>query len=156
MAPTSAALVALLLPLAGTTLLAALAGRIGRRGAVAVACGATGLSFLSALAAWLGATIAGAPAPADLVLFRWATVAGTDVRAVLHLDALSLLFMLVVTGVGFLVHAYSAGYMAGDPGLVRYFAYMNLFVFAMLLLVLSGDLVPLLVGWAGVGLASFL
>src|SRR5438874_10746956 len=64
--------------------------------------------------------------------------------------------ILVLTGVGFLIHVYSIGYMREDRGYSRFFAYMNLFVFSMLLLVLSGNFVWLIVGWAGVGLSSYL
>src|SRR5207249_5138769 len=74
----------------------------------------------------------------------------------LYVDALSTLMILVVTGVGFLIHVYSIGYVREDRGYSRFFAYMNLFVLSMLLLVLAGNLVWLIVGWAGVGLSSYL
>ena len=73
----------------------------------------------------------------------------------LLLDPLSLLWTLIITGVGFLIHLYSIGYMDGDDALARFFAYMNFFVFAMLTLVLSDNFVGLLVGWGLVGLASY-
>ncbi len=71
-------------------------------------------------------------------------------------DRLSSVMALVITGVGFLIHVYSTGYMKGDPGYAKYFAYLNLFVFAMLMLVLSSNLLGLFVGWEGVGLCSYL
>ena len=71
-------------------------------------------------------------------------------------DSISLWWALVVTGVGFLIHVYSSGYMHGDPGFGRYYAKLNCFVFAMSLLVLSDNYVGLLIGWANVGLASFM
>jgi NADH-quinone oxidoreductase subunit L len=74
----------------------------------------------------------------------------------LSLDALSAAMALVVTGVGFLIHVYSVGYMSGDPGYARFFAYMNLFIFSMLVLVLGDSLPVLFVGWEGVGLCSYL
>ena len=73
----------------------------------------------------------------------------------LLLDPLSLLWTLIITGVGFLIHVYSIGYMDGDKAFARFFAYMNFFVFAMLTLVLSDNFVGLLVGWGLVGLASY-
>src|SRR3954451_12500261 len=72
------------------------------------------------------------------------------------LDQLSMVMLLVVTGVGFLIHIYSAGYMSDDPGYARYFSYLNLFLFFMTLLVLGGNILLMFVGWEGVGLASYL
>ena len=74
----------------------------------------------------------------------------------IHIDALSLLMTLIITGVGFLIHVYSTGYMEHDEDYVRYFACLNFFIFAMLLLVLASNLLLLFVGWEGVGLASYL
>ncbi len=73
-----------------------------------------------------------------------------------YLDALSVTMLFVVTGVGFLIHVYAAGFMKDDPGYARFFAYMNLFVSAMLVLVLADNLVLLYLGWEGVGLGSYL
>ena len=88
--------------------------------------------------------------------WRWIEVG--DFRAPLELlfDPLSSVLALVVTGVGFLIHVYSAGYMKGDPGYAKFFAFLNLFVFAMLVLVLSSNLLGLFIGWEGVGLCSYL
>src|SRR5581483_7337700 len=72
------------------------------------------------------------------------------------LDPLSLVMLLIVTGVGFLIHVYSAGYMAHEDGYWRYFAYLNLFLFFMTVLVLAGNALMMFVGWEGVGLASYL
>src|SRR5581483_12043276 len=72
------------------------------------------------------------------------------------LDQLSLVMLLIVTGVGFLIHVYSAGYMAHEDGYWRYFAYLNLFLFFMTVLVLAGNALMMFVGWEGVGLASYL
>src|SRR6516165_2803772 len=72
------------------------------------------------------------------------------------LDQLSLVMLLIVTGVGFLIHVYSAGYMAHDEGYARYFSYLNLFLFFMTVLVLAGNALLMFVGWEGVGLASYL
>jgi NADH-quinone oxidoreductase subunit L len=89
-------------------------------------------------------------------LFTFINVGSLDVRAGLLFDPLSAAFVLLITGVGALIHIYSIGYMAHDPGRRRFFAYLNLFVAAMLLLVLGNSFVALYVGWEGVGLASYL
>jgi NADH-quinone oxidoreductase subunit L len=89
-------------------------------------------------------------------LFSWVPVASLQVDFGLQLDALSVCFVLLITGVGALIHLYSIGYMAHDPERRRFFAYLNLFVAAMLLLVLADNYLGLYVGWEGVGLASYL
>ncbi len=113
----------------------------------------------------IGSALIGVPFVATLVLWRDATAPGAlHVPLVswlpgwtfgLQLDRLSLIWTLVITGVGFLIHVYSIGYMDGDRAFARFFAYMNFFVFAMLTLVLSDNVVGLLVGWGLVGLASY-
>ena len=92
----------------------------------------------------------------ELSLFRWFNVEGLQVDFGLRLDPLSLTFVLLITGVGLLIHIYSVGYMAHDPGRRRFFGQLNLFVTAMLLLVLGNNFVMLYLGWEGVGLASYL
>lgn len=89
-------------------------------------------------------------------LFSWVPVAGLQVDFGLQLDALSMCFVLLITGVGSLIHIYSIGYMAEDPERRRFFGYLNLFLAAMLLLVLADNYLGLYVGWEGVGLASYL
>jgi NADH-quinone oxidoreductase subunit L len=89
-------------------------------------------------------------------LFTFVSAGSLDVSAGLLYDPLSAAFVLLITGVGALIHVYSVGYMAHDPGRRRFFAYLNLFVAAMLLLVLGNNFVMLYVGWEGVGLASYL
>src|SRR6185369_5343111 len=74
----------------------------------------------------------------------------------LMLDPLSSVMIMIVTGIGTLIHIYSSGYMSHDPGISRFFAYLNLFLFAMILLVLGDNLIVLFVGWEGVGLCSYL
>jgi NADH-quinone oxidoreductase subunit L len=93
-----------------------------------------------------------------IVSTGWHWLSGGDfqVDASILVDPLSAVMLLVVTGVGFLIHAYSVGYMAGDPEERRFFAYMNFFVFSMVLLVLAGNFVFLLAGWGLVGLSSYL
>ncbi|QJY50564.1 NADH-quinone oxidoreductase subunit L [Pseudonocardia broussonetiae] len=92
----------------------------------------------------------------ELSLFDWISVAGLNIDFGLRLDPLSLTFVLLITGVGSLIHIYSVGYMSHDPGRRRFFAQLNLFVAAMLLLVLGNNFVMLYLGWEGVGLASYL
>ncbi len=88
--------------------------------------------------------------------FNWIEAGGFQVQANLLLDNLSAVMILVITGIGSLIHIYSVGYMSHDPDRVRYFSYLNLFTFFMLLLVLGGSLPLLFVGWEGVGLCSYL
>ncbi|MDT0260116.1 NADH-quinone oxidoreductase subunit L [Jatrophihabitans lederbergiae] len=92
----------------------------------------------------------------NLHLFSWIPVGGFDVDVGFLLDPLSLTFVLLITGVGSLIHIYAVGYMAHDPGRRRFFGYFNLFIAAMLLLVLANGYLVLYVGWEGVGLASYL
>lgn len=89
-------------------------------------------------------------------LFEWVPVAGLKVDFALQLDQLSMCFALLITGVGSLIHIYSIGYMNGDEGRRRFFAYLNLFLAAMLVLVLASNYLVLYLGWEGVGLASYL
>jgi NADH-quinone oxidoreductase subunit L len=92
----------------------------------------------------------------NLHLYSWIPVAGFQVDAGMLLDPLSMVFVLLITGVGALIHIYAVGYMADDPGRRRFFGYFNLFIAAMLLLVLGNSFLSLYVGWEGVGLASYL
>jgi len=92
----------------------------------------------------------------DTTLFNWISVGEFHVPFGLHLDQLSMVFVLLITGVGSLIHVYSIGYMAHDENRRRFFGYLNLFVAAMLLLVLADNYLLLYVGWEGVGLASYL
>jgi len=89
-------------------------------------------------------------------LFSWIHAGSFQADLALQLDPLSSIMTLVVTGVGFLIHVYSTGYMADDEGYTRYFTYLNLFTFAMLILVMGSNLVVMFVGWEGVGLCSYL
>ncbi|MEY3382575.1 MAG: hypothetical protein RLZZ17_313, partial [Actinomycetota bacterium] len=89
-------------------------------------------------------------------VFTWISVGSFQVDAALLLDQLSICFVLLITGVGTLIHIYSIAYMADDPDRRRFFAYLNLFIAAMLLLVLGDSFLNLYVGWEGVGLASYL
>ena len=98
----------------------------------------------------------GGAAPFDEVLYEWITGESFAFNIGFRVDALTAVMLLVITGVGFLIHVYSIGYMHGDEGYARYFAYLNLFVFAMLILVLGNNYLMMFVGWEGVGLCSYL
>src|SRR6266566_583979 len=165
----------LALPLLGFIILG-LAGRaLTRTGILTVALGTSGLAFLFAALGFL--SMLGAPPTSptsgDQVFYTWVnsgfigTVPGVPAGAAsggapftvsfgLLFDPLSATMLMIVTGVGFLILIYSAGYMEDDPGFWRFFAYMNFFLFAMALLVSADNFLFLLVGWALVGLASFL
>jgi NADH-quinone oxidoreductase subunit L len=101
-------------------------------------------------------TISGTDTPVTSSLGQWMGAGTFRVDWALHVDHLSILMMLVITGVGSLIHIYSVGYMADDAGFARYFAYLNLFVGFMLMLVMGANLPVLFIGWEGVGLASYL
>ncbi len=98
----------------------------------------------------------GAERSIDQHLWNWVPAADFQAEVGLHLDQLSMVFVLLITGVGSLIHIYSIGYMAEDPDRRRFFAYLNLFLASMLLLVLANNYLLLYVGWEGVGLASYL
>jgi len=146
-----------------------LRGRVSNRGATAVALGSTALSLgvaLVAIASYLGSEAYKAGEVFEKVVYAWIP-AGTlqlsdgsfqnlSIEMGFRLDPLSCVMLFVVTFVGFLIHVYSVGYMAHDDGYQRYFAYLNLFMGAMLLLVLGNNFLVLFVGWEGVGLCSYL
>jgi NADH-quinone oxidoreductase subunit L len=146
-----------LFPAAGFFLLAVLGRRLPARACAVIGNGSVALSAAAAAAVaarYLGSSslqALGVTAP-----WRWMEAAGLRISFSLHLDSLSLLWVLVVTGVGLLIHLYSVRFMAGQEGYARYFAYLNLFVSSMLLLVLADSLLLLYLGWEGVGLCSFL
>jgi NADH-quinone oxidoreductase subunit L len=168
----------LVFPLAGFTVLALFGDRINRDreqgGAMLLGCATVLLSFAAALwtALHLGdasalleqsrtalglAPLAAPYAPYQPSLtFDFLDVAGLHVPIALLVDQLTVVMMLVVTGVGALIHVYSVGYMAHDEERVRYFSYLNLFTFFMLLLVMGGSLPLMFIGWEGVGLCSYL
>jgi NADH-quinone oxidoreductase subunit L len=140
-----------LLPLAGAILNFAFGPQL-KRAAGVLGSAAVGFSFVAAVAVWgLATQSSGTLLGSDQHLFTW--LPGFDFG--LLLDPISLIWVLIISGVGFLIHLYSIGYMWGDRAVARFFAYMNFFVFAMLTLVLSDNFVGLLVGWGLVGLASY-
>ncbi len=145
-----------ILPLAGFVVL----GLLGQflpmpRPLVAlIGCGSVALAFVAAIVTAVGYS---GPSASDQVYYTWTGLgSGGGINIGLWVDPLSLTMLLTVTGVSLLIHIYSIGYMADDEGFRRYFAYLNLFVFAMCLLAAADNYLLLLLGWANVGLASFL
>jgi NADH-quinone oxidoreductase subunit L len=145
-----------LLPFAGFLLNGTLGRRLPRPLVAAVALLSTAAP--AALVAWLWATMTtpGAPLALRVETVPWINVSGFHVNFAFSVDHLTLVMLAIVTGVGFLIHLYSVGYMAHEDGYWRFFAYLNLFMFFMLVLVLSASFLLLFVGWEGVGLASYL
>ncbi len=141
-----------LFPLLGTLVNAFFGSLIGKR-AHWIAVPALGASFACASVVFgvlgSGETYSGS-------LFPWIVAGSFETGVAVQVDQLSTVMLLVVTGVGFLIHLYSVGYMAGDPGYARYFTYLNLFVFSMVMLVLAGNFLLLYVFWEAVGLCSYL
>ena len=137
-----------LLPLFGAVLLWAFGPQL-KSMAGPIGSALVGVSFIAALASWNDATTG---AGAHQALFAWLP----QFTFGLQWDRIALVWTMIITGVGFLIHVYSIGYVAGDKGFARFFAYLNFFIFAMLTLVLSDNFVGLLVGWGLVGLASYL
>jgi len=145
------------LPLASATFLILFGARLSRRVVAALGVGSIGLSALvTVLIAFSFVTAPPAGHAYTQILWTWISVGGFQPQIGFYLDALSLLMILVVTGVGLLIHIYAAEFMIEDESYSRYFAYMNLFVASMLTLLLGNNLLLLLLGWEGVGLCSYL
>lgn len=145
------------LPLAGFLILALFGTKMQRNLVPIIGSGAVGISALITII--IGLQFINAAAPGAVIeqhLWTWFSIGGFHPEMTLHLDALSLTFIFVITFVGFLIHMFSAEYMRDDEGYSRFFAYMNLFIFSMLVLVMANDLLLLYLGWEGVGLCSFL
>ena len=122
-----------------------------------IGSGVIGLSFLITVFAFFQTLALPVEERKTIInLFTWLKVSSLDVGFAYQVDQLSLIMALIVTGVGFIIHVYSIGYMRGDKGFWRFFAYMNLFIFAMMNLILADNFVLLFLGWEGVGLCSYL
>ena len=171
---------ALLLLILGMPLLGALVNgvfgkRLGKDAVRLMALSALGISFVSAIVAFLMLRVAQGESelPARFAWhgWEWIGLSRANEAGAIHagsggglirlevgfaIDALSSTMALIVTGIGFLIHLYSSSYMEEDPGYHRFFAYLNLFIFAMLVLILGNSLPILFVGWEGVGLCSYL
>ncbi len=147
----------LLAPLGGALAITLLGGSISRRTAAWLSTFSVFLGFAGAVTAFIGLLTRDAEERQVVTTaWTWLAAGGLDVGLSLLIDPLAVTMMLIVTGVGGLIVLYSVGYMDGDPEERRYFAYMSLFVFSMLLLVQGGNFLILLAGWGLVGLASYL
>jgi len=146
----------LLCPLVGVIINGFLGKRLGRKVVSLAGPGVVLLSFLLTLIALLGLIQSPDEFESHSRLFTWIAVSDFEVEASLLLDPLSLVMALVVSGVGFLIHVYSTGYMAEDERFARFFTLLNLFVFSMLTLVLADNFLLLYVGWELVGFCSYM
>jgi NADH-quinone oxidoreductase subunit L len=144
------------LPFAGFLLNGTLGRKLPRAAVTAIALLFTLAPAIIVAQLWLYMKSTGAPLSLSVVSRPWIAISGFQVNFAFAVDHLTLIMLGVVTGVGFLIHLYSAGYMAHEEGYWRFFAYLNLFMFFMLVLVLSSSFLLLFVGWEGVGLASYL
>src|SRR5881392_2206888 len=144
------------IPLASAAILLLLGRRADRWGHW-LGVGSVGVAFILGLVDFFA--LRGLPGPyraADRTLFTFLEVGKLKITFGLLFDPLSAIFVLLITGVGFLIHLYAVGYMADDPGRRRFFGYFNVFVAAMLTLVLGDNYLITFIGWEGVGLASYL
>jgi NADH-quinone oxidoreductase subunit L len=143
-----------LLPLIGFAITGLANRSLSKSLTTIIACGSVGISFILSLLVFFN--ISSDPTPIKQELFNWIDISTFKVSFALMVDRLNSIFLLVITGVGFLIHVYSAGYMHDDDGYRRFFSYLNLFVFFMLILVMGDSYVMMFVGWEGVGLCSYL
>ena len=142
------------LPLIGTAINGLLGKRFSRQMVSTIALLFSAAPF--AMALWIASQFASLSAPHIETLATWIRAGDFQADFAFYLDPLSLVMLLVVTGVGFLIHIYSVGYMWEEGGFYRFFAYLNLFMFFMLTLVLASNYLLMFIGWEGVGLASYL
>src|SRR6476646_1202435 len=142
------------LPLLGAAVNGLLGKRFSRQAVAAVALLFSGAAFAMVLLA--ASRFSSLTVPHVEFLATWIRAGSFQADFAFYLDQLSLVMLLVVTGVGFLIHIYSVGYMADEGGYYRFFAYLNLFMFFMLTLVLAGNYLQMFIGWEGVGLSSYL
>src|SRR4026209_1602719 len=146
-----------LLPLLGAVINGLWGTRLSRRVIGTIASGTVALSFAISFGAFLQMLrLPASSLPVVQNYFTWIQAGSFRANCGFMLDHLSGLMILVVTGVGFLIHVYSTAYMHDEPGFYRYFAYLNLFMFSMLTLVLANNYLLMFVGWEGVGLCSYL
>jgi NADH-quinone oxidoreductase subunit L len=156
MSPTTFAWLVLLFPLLGSIALGVCYRVLPGRAAGWIGTGAIGLSFAASIGALISLLGRGDhEREVTSTLWDYANAAGLDIKLNIFVDPLSVFMILVVSGVSTLIHLYSVAYMDSDRGYVRFFSLLNFFVFSMLLLVLAGNFVLLIVGWAFVGFASY-
>ena len=144
-----------ILPLVGFLLNGLAGNKLGKGFVTVIGCGLPILAFALAVGRFLELAANGGAPLVDTV-YTWVLIGGHTFDVTFYFDRLTAVMVLIVTGVGSLIHIYSTGYMKEDTSYARYFAYLNLFLFFMLMLVLGRSLLVLFVGWEGVGLASYL
>lgn len=144
-----------LLPFLGAFILITIGGRLSRPLIAVIGSGSVGASALITILVAFS-FISDRTGAIQQSLWQWISTSGLTVSFAFHLDALSLVFLFVITFVGFLIHVFSTEFMEEDEGFARYFAYLNLFVCSMLILVLADNLLLMYLGWEGVGLCSYL
>src|SRR6185437_13182222 len=153
--PTSILLIIVLAPLAGALLAGLLRNRIGRAGAAGVTI--LGVAVSCALSCWVLYQLVWGGAPAfNADVYTWFTVGKLSLHVGFLVDRLTAMMLVVVTFVSLMVHIYTIGYMADDDGFQRFFAYIALFTFSMLMLVMANNFLQLFFGWEAVGLVSYL
>jgi len=143
-----------ILPLAGAAINGFFGKKSSRQAVTTVALFFSGAAFAWAL--WVAARFSSLTLPYQEYFAHWIRSGSFSVDFAFYLDQLSLVMLLIVTGVGFLIHIYSVGYIWEDPSYYRFFSYLNLFMFFMLTLILAGNYLQMFIGWEGVGLASYL
>ena len=144
----------ILLPLVGFLINGIFGSKMPKNLVGGLATGIVAVSFLIALYLFMG--FSQSSAPMVVRAFEWFRIDGVQVNFSFQVDQLSLMMVLIITGIGSLIHLYSIGYMHSDKGFHRFFSYLNLFIFMMLLLVLGSNYIILFIGWEGVGLCSYL
>ncbi|HRP00400.1 MAG TPA: proton-conducting transporter membrane subunit, partial [Flavobacteriales bacterium] len=142
------------LPLAGAVIIASLRRRLGANAAGMLATGLMAVAFVLSVVLFMG--FDSQAGGRTVKVLDWIAITGMDIPLALRIDALSLTMMLIVTGIGSLIHLYSIGYMHDDARAATFFAQLNLFSFAMLLLVMGSNFLVTFIGWEGVGLCSYL
>ncbi|MFI4921243.1 MAG: NADH-quinone oxidoreductase subunit L, partial [Gammaproteobacteria bacterium] len=147
----------LILPLLGFALNGAVGRRLSKTWIGLIGCGVIGAAFVVALIAYfqvMGWSPHDQVTKGNLDYYQWVQVGSLKIDFGMLIDPLSATMLLIVTGVGFLIHVYSVGYMHDDEDFSRFFAYMNFFIFSMLLLVVANNFLFLLIGWGLVGFSS--
>lgn len=153
--------IVLLMPAIGALVNGVFGKRLGREAVRAMALSALGVSFFASLLTFITVATSHDEPKVSWTAWEWLSITGRSLQNIplevkFSVDAMTATMMLVVTGVGFLIHLYASSYMWEDPSYHRFFAYLNLFCFAMLTLIMGDNLVVLFVGWEGVGLCSYL
>jgi len=149
----------LVLPLLGFVINGAVGRRLSKNWIGLIGCGVIGAAFVVSLIAYfqvMGWSAHDQVTKGNLDYYQWVSAGSLKIDFGMLIDPLSATMLLIVTGVGFLIHVYSVGYMHEDEDFSRFFAYMNLFIFSMLLLVVANNFLFLLIGWGLVGLSSYL